>query len=643
MLYAAGRRSRVGRVDAGSTVTDYLPSERERGITIQSAAVRFEWDDHELYLIDTPGHVDFGFEVERSLGVLDGVIVVVDAVAGAQPRTVVVSKLARSRGLPVVYFVNKMDRPGANFDAALGSIKHRCGGTVVPVQEPLWTKDGAFAGARELEGRGFDVHDQDISSSSEEEDDLMGLRAMELLADVDDDAAEAFLSGDMDGVKPYLRRATSQGLASPVLCGAALRGIGVRAALDAVIDYLPPPPPPEKELNCRALAFKVTQDQHRGPLVFLRVYEGKLGPKATLVNVKSRKKERPTALLRPFADDYEPINDVATNGEIIVAVGLKATVAGDTLVDDTTDVSDDFMVLKDGMIPPAPVFAQSVEPDRAADFEMLKSALEVLTRDDPSLVAEIQNDSVVLAGMGELHLDIARDRLRRDFSVSCTFGKPRVEYRESIESSVAHDSLLVYDRTIGSKRLHFGIQLFVTPAGGGGGGDHRNGTPPRVTIHPEAQDKLRRRDPNLELAITAGLLSTRGPKEGHPLADLFIDVLDVAVFDDPTPGAARASAVDALNDLLQTSTVILEPVMRLNLSVPDARVGDVLADLALKRGSAVLAVNTSSSSQDTTESTSRVDAFVPLAELLGYATAVRSLTAGEADFSTDYSHHAVRS
>ena len=662
ILFAAGRRSRVGRVDSGSTTTDFLAAERERGITIQSAAVRLEWAQKEIFLVDTPGHVDFGFEVERSLRVLDGVVVVVDAVAGAQARTAVVARLARKHKLPIIFVINKMDRVGADFERAMESVQKRClgrDGVLVQIQTPRFHENNDFAGALELNGKGFDENDEDIECKSES----LRSKAAEALADVDEEIAELFLNEkdiDFDMLKSHLRTATLELKASPVLCAAALKGIGVRAVLDAIVDFLPAPRALDSlHGGARALAFKVTHDSHRGPLVFLRIYDGELSPKTPLYGLSPRDNvvspERPTALMRPFADDLEPLgnDEVATRGEIVVAVGLKKTVAGDTIVDEVAatnllkknkknDNDDDFaqlLILKEGMVPSPPVYSLTVEPMRASDFDNLKVALGVMTRDDPSLVVHLEtDDESTISGMGELHLDVAKDRLRRDFKIDAAFGPPRVELRESVDETAAHDDFFVYDKTIGTRHLLYSLKLEVKHTQ-----EQKMAKAPTVRVDSLAAEKLRKaKDPNMRDSLVAGLLSSRGPLEGHPLTDLDIFVKDVSFDNDATAGAARACAAQALRDVLsRASPVILEPIMRLDLTIADSRLGDVLADIALKRGASVLGATSLSDDQDQDPKT-HVEAIVPLAEILGYASAVRSLTAGEADFSTHYSHHAIQ-
>ncbi|KAJ8605550.1 hypothetical protein CTAYLR_000120 [Chrysophaeum taylorii] len=613
LLFVSGQRRAVGRVDAGSTCTDFLPQERERGITIQSAAVHLEWKGAEIALIDTPGHVDFGYEVDRSLAVLDGVVLVVDAVAGAQARTEVVARSAKMRGIPTLVLVNKMDRAGADFDRAVASVRDRCGLETIPVHSPTPGFTSGFEDV--LAGVAYDLDDE----AAPARDDAAFRRVVEAVSDFDDQIAEAYVSDaevTREDVSEAVARATATRRCAPVLCGAMLRGVGTRALLDAVVRYLPASSNVEA-YPFKAVAFKVTHDKRRGPLVFCRAIQGTLRAKQTLFSNKTTR-EKPTALLRPFADDFDPVSEVFA-GDIFVAVGLKATTSGHTLSTEPNVSAVPFP------IPGNAVFSLAVEPERSADYNQLVSALRLLARDDPSLRVSSDDDDdqdeIILSGMGELHLEVAKDRLRREHGITALFGTPAVAYRESVE--IEARTRVCYDHALpdAHHRIVFGsMTVRVEP------GPHQVQITIPDTLNPDIRDALR-----------DGFCSAAGPLEGRPLANVWFHVSDVDVHPQATPGAARAAAALALRDLLpKARPIVLEPIMHLAVHTPPATLGDVLTDLSRKRNTHVDAV------QDDRASLQLVTAQAPLAELLGFATHLRSITHGQATFDTHYSHHAPR-
>ena len=625
MLNNAGALRNSGRVDAGSATTDFLEQERERGITIQSAAAHFEWNNTNIVLVDTPGHVDFGFEVDRTLRAVDGVVLVVDAVAGAQARTEAVARAARETfDLPMIAVVNKMDRMGADFEAATKSLSVRCGLTPIKVQAPLVAKD-VFEGPRDLIG---------------ERDAALA----EAVADVDDAFAELFLEDAFtaEDLTDAVARLTKSRDITPVLCAAALKGVGVEKVLDAIGAFLPSPRDVlEEEADFAALIFKVSHDARRGPLCFARCYGGSLSPKK-MVNVASPSTplgarlsvERPQQFLTPFADDFE-ISDAFEAGEVRVVTGLKDARTGDTLMAKDGARAKRHMkgeahaALPGTTAPPPPVFAAAVEPVATADLAALEEALALMCRDDPSLTVTDEDGGLVLRGAGELHLEVACDRLRSDFGVEASLSRPRVALRESVEMTYEQSTDVIYDATLGGQRLFCGLRLRVTPLIND---EEAYEAAVPITTDVDATPLLREA---LEEGLAAA--ATRGVLRGQALAGVAVEALSLQT-DGPatTPGAVRACAALALADALKRAQpVLLEPIVRLEIEAPDRSVGDVLSDLATARRAKVLDVTSRATR-------SVIIANAPLETLLGYSTALRSLTQGEATFAQAFAHLAPR-
>ena len=625
MLSKAGVLRNSGRVDAGSATTDFLVQERERGITIQSAAAHFDWNGTNIVLVDTPGHVDFGFEVDRTLRAVDGVVLVVDAVAGAQARTEAVARAARETfDLPMIAVVNKMDRMGADFEAATKSLSVRCDLTPIKVQAPLVEKD-VFEGPRDLIG---------------ERDAVLA----EAVADVDDAFAELYIEDAFtaEDLTDAVARLTKSRDITPVLCAAALKGLGVEKVLDAVAAFLPSPRDVlEEEADFAALIFKVSHDARRGPLCFARCYGGSLSPK-TMVNVASPSSplgarlsvERPQQFLTPFADDFE-LSDAFQAGEVRVVTGLKDARTGDTLVaKDGARAKrhmkgDAHAALPGTTAPPPPVFAAAVEPVATADLAALEEALALMCRDDPSLTVTDEDGGLVLRGAGELHLEVACDRLRSDFGVKASLSRPRVALRESVEMAFEQSTDVIYDATLGGQRLFCGLRLRVKPLADE---EAYEAAVPITTTNVDATPLLREA---LEEGLAAA--ATRGVLRGQALAGVAVEALSLQT-DGPatTPGAVRACAALALADALKRAQpVLLEPIVRLEIEAPDRSVGDVLSDLATARRAKVLDVTSRATR-------SVIIANAPLETLLGYSTALRSLTQGEATFAQAFAHLAPR-
>ncbi|KAL2913897.1 Ribosome-releasing factor 2, mitochondrial [Polyrhizophydium stewartii] len=734
MLFYVGYTRRIGNVDDGSTVTDYLKTERERGITIQSACIPLAWRGHRLNLIDTPGHVDFTIEVERSLRVLDGAVCVLDGVAGVEAQTETVWRQANRYGIPRIAFVNKMDRDGASFDSTLAAITSRLGGWGRPValQMPVFRSD---AGAVTIDNRGggklagvvdlvamerLDWLRDPVSGNVVTRTPLTAddpawaavhaaaaerrSQLVEALSEMDDDIVNVFLECDADharvpadAIRAACRRATIAGRAVPVLCGAAFRNMGVQPVLDAVVDYLPSPadlPPtaalladgtrttvPMTDPQLAALAFKVVHDSSRGALVYVRVYSGSLEARSVLQIAGSaagtgrdRKpvKERATKLLELYADDYEEIPAI-TAGNIGAIVGLKHVRTGDTLL-----AATDRRPIHLHAIPiPPPVFVRSCEAVSVSDEKHLSAALESLCREDPSLSVTFNEETgqTLLGGMGELHLDIAGERLLEVYKVKCQLGKVEISYRETpaFGEPLVHE--VAYKAEMFGKQYRCDVALEIRPlydpsslamqdeddgdgAAAGAGGDS-HGTMGAASAR-AAADALT----TVDAALTGGRLTiadplrqpsdfasadelsdaleasirgalTRGPVLGFPLSHVAVTVQRVRLYapDTSTPSALRSAANQCVREALAGARArLLEPVMDVSIRVADAHVGAITKDISGTRRGHVLGIDA-----DLAAPPGRpahvVRARAPLAELVGYSSHLRALTAGTGEFS----------
>lgn len=634
ILFYTGLTHRMGEVHDGNTVMDWMIQERERGITITSAATTCFWRDHQINLIDTPGHVDFTVEVERSLRVLDGAIAVFCAVGGVQPQSETVWRQADRYGVPRIAFVNKMDRSGADFEGVVRQIESRLGARTAPIQIPIGQEE-SFSGVVDLlEMKALRFPEQTLGRTVREEPipaELAGraeqARAAlaERVAEQDDEALTAYLqSPDLPAslLRAALRRATLARKLVPVLCGSALRNKGIQPVLDAVTDYLPCPldvgpvrghhpktgAPVEREISDHAplvaLAFKVQTDAF-GRLVYLRIYAGVLRRGANAYNPRTRRRERVARLIRLHADAREEI-EVLHSGEIGAAVGLKETVTGDTLCAEHQPLALEPIRF------PEPVVSMAVEPKSQADRDRLIETLRTLAAEDPTCRVSVNEETgqTIVSGMGELHLEILKDRMEREFRVRANTGKPMVAYRETLRRPVRAES--VFDREIAGQAHWARVELALSPAERGSG----NEIVVSVDEHqiPESfHDAVRS---GVEDALTAGVLA------GYPVTDVRVEVAGGAW--EPSRSselAFRAAAAEAARSgLLEGEPLLLEPIMNVEVEAPAEFIGEVLGDLNARRGRI-------------REMTSRgglqvVRAWVPLAELFGYATALRSLTRG---------------
>ena len=644
ILYYTGRIHRIGEVHDGEAVMDWMRQEQERGITITAATTRVEWRGHKLNLIDTPGHVDFTVEVERSLRVLDGAVVVLEAVSGVQPQTETIWRQADRYHVPRIVFVNKMDRVGADFEASVESLREKLGATPAVIMVPLGA-EASFRGCLDLvtgEVLTWDDADQGatVHRSPPAGDDAALLEAgrealLEVLGDLDDEVAEAYLEGRWPGagvLRRVLRRETLAGRIVPVLCGSALRNKGVQPVLDAVVDYLPSPldVPPVKGVHpdtgaeevrrasekepFAALAFKIQQETGR-KLTYIRVYSG-VFKGGRVYNATRRRVEKPAAILRVHADKKERVPE-ARAGDILALTGLKWTVTGDTLCD------ADHPVLLETIAFAPPVISVAVEPKRSQDEERLVEVLARLEEEDPTFHHEINEETgqTLISGMGELHLEVLVRRMREDFNVDVHVGRPQVVYKETVEGEAEAEG--AFDRTLGEKRHWASVRLRVRPAPRGAGN--------RVVMAGEASDL----PGDVAEAVRSGIEEAwlSGELGGYPVEDVIAEVLEVR-FDPGAPSemACKVAANQAFREASRRAgPVQLEPVMRVLVTVPDENVGDVIGDINARRGE----VRGMASDRGLTE----IEALVPLRRMFGYSTDLRSLTQGRGTFQMVFERH----
>ena len=646
ILYYTGRTYRLGETHEGTAVMDWMEQERERGITITSAATTAEWQDHQINIIDTPGHVDFTVEVERSLRVLDGGVVVFDGVAGVEPQSETVWRQANKYQVPRICFVNKMDRTGADFDRTLRMIEERLGAVPVPLQLPLGVED-AFGGVVDLVtmralrfggDRGETVADDVIPKQLEDAAREAREAMVERLAEHDDQLLVSFLEGHEIGVtelQKAIRRATISNAITPVLAGSALRNKGVQPLLDAVVTYLPSPlevPPivahdvKDTEVTYErsasddepltALAFKVVSDPFVGRLVFFRVYSGVVRSGERVLNTGRNRRERFGRLLRMHADSREDVEEVFA-GEIAAAIGLKDTFTGDTLS------SPDQPVVLEAISFPAPVISVAIEPRTRDDQDRLGESLQRLAEEDPTFKVRYDEETgqTVISGMGELHLEVIVDRMRREHRVEANVGRPQVAYRETMRRPVRTEGRFV--RQTGGRGQYGHCVLEVAPREPGAGFSFEDrtvgGSIPREYISAVRQ--------GVERALTTGA------RAGFPVVDVAVAVVDGSFHSvDSSEMAFQAAGTLGMREALEKgASVLLEPVMKIEVVTPDDHFGDVLGDISQRRGH-VLGSEPRGNAQV-------IAAQVPLAETFGYATDVRSLTQGRATYSMEFDHY----
>jgi elongation factor G len=629
----------MGEVHEGSAKMDYLPEEQERGITITAAATTIPWLGHTLNLIDTPGHVDFTAEVERSLRVLDGAVVVFDAVSGVEAQSETVWRQADRYHVPRLCFVNKMDRSGADFEGALASIRARLGARVAVVTRPLGARD-AFEGVLDLVTRevvrfrgeqGAEVVREPVPAAFRDEVELHRQELVEAAADHDDVLAERFLAGhdpSPDELRTALRKATLTARIFPVLCGAALRNAGVQPLLDAVVSFLPSPldvPPaqghdperPERKILVEAdpseplcaLAFKILTDAH-GDLTFVRIYSGTLEQGQGMYNPRLGKHERALRIVRMHANDREPLAK-ASAGDIVALIGLKATATGDTLCDRSRPVALEPIRF------PSPVISMAIEPRTNADRDRLNEALARLAREDPTFHTSQHEETgqTIIAGMGELHLEVLKNRLTRDFGIQANVGAPRVSYRQTLKG--AAEAQHVFQKLIGGKPQSATVRLRAEPLPAGSGLEIVDRAPP-LEIEPRFREAV---EEGARFMVQGGL--------GFPMVDVRVTILGGRTHEgESTDVAFQAAASEALRDAAEKAgVVLLEPMMRFEVTTPSESVGAVQSDLA-RRGALL-------EGSELRGDLRLIRGTVPLARMFGYSTMVRSLSQGRAGYSME--------
>ena len=643
ILFYSGVVHKIGEVHDGAAVTDWMAQERERGITITAAAISTSWQDHRINIIDTPGHVDFTIEVERSMRVLDGVIAVFCAVGGVQPQSETVWRQADRYSVPRMVFVNKMDRTGADFLKVNKQIKDRLKANALPIQLPIGA-EGDLTGIIDLVANkaylykndlGTDIEEAPIPSDMEEEAAEWRLKLMESVAENDEELIEIFLeTGELS--EKQLKKGIREGVLKhglvPVLCGSAFKNKGVQLVLDAVVDYLPAPVdvkpiqgvlpsgkedvrPSDDNAPFSALAFKVMSDPY-GKLTFVRMYSGVLSKGSYVMNSTKDAKERISRLVILKADEREEVDELRA-GDLGAVLGLKNTTTGDTLCN-----TEDPIVLETLFIP-EPVISVAVEPKTKGDMEKLSKALTALSEEDPTfrVSTDPETNQTVIAGMGELHLEILVDRMLREFKVEANIGAPQVSYRETIRSSSKGEGK--YARQTGGKGQYGHVIIEMEPAEVGKGFEFVNkivgGAVPKEYIGPASN--------GMKETCESGVLA------GYPLIDVKVTLVDGSFHDvDSSEMAFKIAGSMAFKDgVKKCNPVLLEPMMKVEVESPDDFLGSVIGDLSSRRGQV--------EGQSVDDGLSKVQAKVPLAEMFGYATQLRSMTQGRGIFSMEFANY----
>ncbi len=644
ILFYTGKTHKIGETHEGAAVTDFMEQERERGITIQSAAVTASWKDHQINIIDTPGHVDFTIEVERSLRVLDGVVAVFCAVGGVQSQSETVWRQANRYEVPRMVFVNKMDRVGADFYRVVDQIKNRLGANAVPIQLPIGAED-SFTGLVDLMTMKAEIYTNDLGTDIREEDIPAELAEkakeyhdamVEAIASEDDALMEKFFedpeSITIDELKAGLRKAVCDNKIVPVCCGTAFKNKGVQLLLNNVVDYMPSPVDVkaiEGELEdgtkterhssdsepFSALAFKVMTDPFVGRLTFLRVYSGVITSGSYVLNATNGKKERISRLVRMYADQRLEENEIYA-GDICAAVGLKDTTTGDTLCDEKAPI------ILERMEFPEPVISVAIEPKTKADQDKMGIALQKLAEEDPSfrVKSDAETGQTIISGMGELHLDIIVDRLLREFKVDANVGKPQVAYRETILGNSDQDSKFI--RQSGGKGQYGHVKIRISPAGENEGFVFENkivgGAIPKEYIEPARK--------GMEEALEGGILA------GYPMIDVKVELYDGSYHEvDSSEMAFKIAGSMAIKDgCKKARPCILEPMMKVEIEIPDEFTGTIIGDVSRRRGRV--------EGQEPLGNTGNViiRATVPLGNMFGYATDLRSNTQGRGTFSMEF-------
>ncbi len=652
ILFYSGLIHRMGEVHEGTSVTDWMEQEKERGITITAAAITSEWKGKRINLIDTPGHVDFTVEVERSMRVLDGVVIVLCAVGGVQPQTQTVWKQANRYTVPRLIFINKMDRKGADFYKVLGQVKERLPGETTtwvnahPIQLPIGAEED-FVGIIDLIERNAIFYKEDDKTGREsrigdipedmvEQVDMYRKQLEEAIVEANDDLMEKFFEGveiTVDELKVGLRQAVIANKIVPVLCGSAFKNKGVQLLLDSIVDYLPSPVEAkpikgvlkngeEATRHCdenepfAALAFKVMNDPFVGKLTFVRIYSGKLTAGSYVYNSTKDKRERISRLVQLQADERTDIQE-ACAGDIVAAVGLKDTTTGDTLCNDHKPI------ILESMTFPDPVISVAIEPKTQADSDRLGNALMKLAEEDPTFTVRVDEETgqTIIAGMGELHLEIIVDRLLREFKVQANVGKPEVAYRETIRTTVTSEGKFV--RQSGGKGQYGHVVLEVSPNEHGKGFEFEN------KIHGGSISK--EYIPAVQKGIVEAMAG--GIMAGYPVIDVKVKLLDGSEHpvDSSEMAFKTAGSIGFKDAFMKAKPCLLEPIMKVEIEVPEEYMGEVIGDLSSRRGRV--------EGMETTDQLSKVFCVVPLSEMFGYATDIRNKTRGLGTFVMEFLHY----
>lgn len=648
VLFYTGKTHRIGSVDDGTTVTDWMEQERERGITIVSAAVTAEWNGYQINVIDTPGHIDFTAEVQRSLRVLDGGVVVFDAVQGVEPQSETVWRQADRYGVPRICFINKMDRTGADFYRSADMIRTRLGANPVYMQIPMGA-ESKFEGVIDLltneaiywtDQSGRTYERKPVPDAFKDQVAEYRAKMIEHIVEHDDELMGLYLEGkepSIEQLKTTLRQATIAGKVCPVFCGSALKNKGVQPVLDAVIDYLPSPIdiPAVKGLNpetdqeeerkasddapVSALVFKIVADPYVGRLAYFRVYSGVLKTGTNLMNSTKDKRERISRVIRMYADRREDVDEVPA-GDIAAVLALKNTFTGDTLCD------PDKPIALENISFPDPVIHIAIEPKSTADQDKMGEALRRLAEEDPTFKvrSDEQTGQTIIGGMGELHLEVLVDRMLREYKVQANVGRPRVAYRESVTKSVPKVDLK-YAKQSGGHGQYAHIVIAVEPGDPGSGITFENdivgGSIPKEFINPTEK--------GIREAAENGVLA------GYPVVDVKVTLFDGSAHDvDSSEMAFKIAGSMAFKEgVMKAGPVLLEPMMRVEVIAPEEYTGDVLGDLSSRRASI-------ESMEPRIGNVQAVKAKVPLAEMFGYATDIRSKTQGRGVYSMEFDHYA---
>jgi elongation factor G len=647
ILFYTGKTHRLGSVDEGTTVTDWMEQERERGITIVSAAVSAEWKGYQINIIDTPGHIDFTAEVQRSLRVLDGGIVVFDAVQGVEPQSETVWRQADRYHVPRICFVNKMDRVGASYERSIESMEHRLGANVAAMQVPIGS-EADFRGVVDLLTLKAIIWDDTLGTEpceSEIPADLTGYakemrsRLMEKIAETEDVLTMRYLEGDeisVEELKVALRKATITGKITPVFCGSSLRNKGVQPLLDGVVDFLPSPAdvppvegihpntghmverPAEDDAPMSALVFKIVSDPYVGRLAYIRVYSGKITQGTTVFNPTKDRRERIGRLLRMYADRREDIDEILA-GDIGAVLGLKVSFTGDTLCDASNQI------VLENITFPEPVISVAIEPRTTADQDRMSEALHKLSDEDPTFRVHVDEETgqTIISGMGELHLEILIDRMLREFRVQARVGKPQVAYRETITRPVQKAEYR-YVKQSGGHGQYGHVVLDLEPGEPGSGIVYENDIVGGVI----PKEFLSSVEKGVHEAAEAGVLA------GYPVVDIKVRLYDGSYHEvDSSDMAFKMAASMAFKEGIHRGEPVLqEPIMKVEVIAPEEFLGEIMGQLNARRGNIL-------GTEVRPWNTQMVTAMTPLAEMFGYATDLRSATQGRGVFTMEFDHY----